>query len=114
MKTWIVEAYVVAAVLVWTAAMTGHAVEWIGSGAVFFAFMHAQVADRLAEREEARKQPDVDCYKMAGRYFLAKEVLWCLYFVAHKSWTALIGVGVFLLYPLWRKLWRRWHPITPV
>ena len=51
-------------------------------------------------------------HRWAGRYFLGKELLWCVYFIAHGSWSALAGVGLFLAYPFWRRLWRRWHPIA--
>jgi hypothetical protein len=106
-RTWHVEAAGVAVVLATVTLATGaRAVEWIGSLAVLASFMHGQVADRLAEREAARSSPDVHCHRWAGRYFAAKEALWLVYFVVHRSYAALAGVALFLAYPLWRRWWR--------
>ena len=113
MKTWHIEGAVVAVVLTTVAlASGGGAVELLGAAAVQLSFHHASVANRLAEREAARARPIVECHRWAGRYFLGKELLWCVYFIAHGSWSALAGVGLFLAYPFWRRLWRRWHPIA--
>ena len=32
-------------------------------------------------------------------------------FVALHAYSALVGCGIFALYPVWRRLWRRWHPL---
>lgn len=112
MKTWHVEMAVVAAVLsLVVIASSGGPVEWIGAGAVVLSFGHAQVADRLAEREAARVAPSVDCHRWATRYLVGKESLWLAYFVLHHSWSALAGVGLFLVYSPWRAWWRRRHPV---
>ena len=63
-------------------------------------------ADEKAEREAARAHPEVACWRWSLRYYVAKELLWLAYFVAHRSWSALVGVVVFLAYPAWRRLWR--------
>lgn len=83
--------------------------EWIGSLAVLVTFMHAQVGFRLSEAEEKRDAKSVHCYAWLRRYFIAKENLWFVYFSLLHAWSALVGVGVFLVYPAWRQfhLYRR-------
>jgi hypothetical protein len=112
-RTWQFEIAVVAVVLGTIAAITGGPVEWVGAGAVTLSFAHAQVADRLAEREATRPADDraVTCHRWATRYLVGKETLWLAYFVLHRSWTALAGVGLFLAYPAWRRFWRRSRPL---
>lgn len=113
MKTWHIELAVVATTLLIVAfASGGSVVEVVGALAVTLSFAHGQVADRLAEREAARAVAGVHCYRWATRYFVGKEALWCLYFVAHHSWTALAGVALFLVYPVWRRFWRARKPLT--
>lgn len=103
---------VVGVVLVAIALIGGGALELVGAGAVLLSFGHAQVADRLAEREAARDAATVKCHRFATRYLVGKESLWLVYFVLHRSWTALAGVGLFLAYAPWRAWWRRVHPIA--
>ncbi len=43
----------------------------------------------------------------AMRYLVTKECIWVAYFVIHCAWSALVGAGLFLLYPLWRSWYRR-------
>lgn len=113
MKTWIVESMVVAAILGGFTYLAGSkSVEWLGAAAVWCAFSHAQIAERLAERQAAQPKPDVPCFKKLGAYFFLKELLWLSYFLLNKSYAALLGVFIFLLYPFWRKLWRRIHPLA--
>jgi hypothetical protein len=110
--TWTLELLAVALVLgpVWSA--TGSAwLELVGAVAVLLTFAHAQVADRMTEREARRSRPEVHCWRWSRRYFVAKEVLWFAYFAIHGSWSALVGVVVFLLYPLWRTWYRRVWPL---
>jgi hypothetical protein len=110
-RTWKIEMLVVWTALVATLAITrGGQVEWLGALAVLAAFGHTQVTERMREREAVKAKPDVACHRWALGYFLAKEALWLVYFVLHHSWSALVGVGVFLLYPLWRKWWRARQP----
>lgn len=112
MKTWQLEMAVVAVVLATVAIVSGGgALELVGAGAVLLSFGHAQVADRLAEAERERRAyvrfaddaHSVACYRWAARYLVGKEALWLVYFVLHASWSALAGVVLFLLYPLWRR-----------
>jgi hypothetical protein len=111
-RTWHIETAVVALVLVAVALLSGGgALELIGAGAVLLSFGHASVGERLREREAARIAPSVECHHWSTRYFVGKEALWFLYFVLHGSWSALAGVGLFLVYPLWRRFWRRRYPL---
>lgn len=125
MKTWQAELLVVLMVLSLTVIYTGGAwVEWLGAAAVLAGFAHAQVSDRLAEgaklNEAIARQAEkwewaaaearthnVHCWRWSLRYFVTKEALWLVYFVAHRSWSALAGVAVFLAYPVWRRWYRR-------
>ncbi|HZL95502.1 MAG TPA: hypothetical protein VFB99_17735 [Vicinamibacterales bacterium] len=112
MKTWHYENAVVVLVLATTVIATGGAaVEWLGAAAVFCAFVHGSISERMREREAARPVPSVHCHRQALYYWIAKEALWASYFIAHRSWSALVGCAVFGLYPLWRSYWRRIHPL---
>lgn len=112
MKTWHFELVFVATVLAMVVIASGAApVEWLGAAAVTLTFAHAQVADRLAERDAAREKPSVECHRWATRYLVTKESLWLVYFVLHHSWSALAGVGLFLAFPVWRRWWRKQKPL---
>ncbi len=116
-RTWHAEHAVVIAVLITVAVISGNRpVEWIGVFAVYFTFGHAAVSDRLQEREALRVKmtgkADVHCYRWSTRYFLLKEACWFLYFLFVHAYSALAGVVIFLLYPYWRKYWRRIHPLV--
>jgi len=106
-RTWMVEQTVVATILSLVVFLThGGWIEWVGAVAVLLSFAHGSVTDRLAEMEGHREKPQVECYKWAKRYFLGKECFWLVYFIAHHSWSALVGVGLFLIYPFWRSFYR--------
>lgn len=112
-RTWMIEMSVVAGVLTAVALGSGGGLtELLGAAAVTLTFGHAQVAERLAERDAARERPSVRCHRWAMRYLVTKEALWLLYFVIHKSWAALAGVFLFLLYPIWRRFWRARKPLA--
>ncbi|HEY8191595.1 MAG TPA: hypothetical protein VIG74_04155 [Alphaproteobacteria bacterium] len=109
--TWQIEAAVVGVSLLAVIALSGGRwVEYIGAAAVFFTFMHAQVTDRMAEQQAVLPQPTVQCWRWAQRYFFIKEVLWLVYFMLLHAWSALLGVGLFLLYPAWRKYYKASNP----
>jgi hypothetical protein len=82
-------------------------IEILAAVAVILTFGHAQIADRLVEQEELKDKPAVECYWKLQYYFVGKELFWFLYFVLNHSYSALVGVIVFLLYPVWRKVYRR-------
>ena len=107
-RTWQVEHIFVFLILATVAIISGNRpVEWIGVFAVLLTFAHTTVSDRMAEKESLKSKPDVDCYKWSTRYFVLKEILWLTYFFIHQSYTALIGVIVFLIYPIWRRWYRK-------
>lgn len=123
MKTWMFEMAVVAIVLIAVVIASGGGwVELIGATAVILTFGHAQVADRFAEQEaknvgfipfaseeeyQRTISKSVYCYKWTTRYLVSKELVWVIYFVVHRSWSALAGCSLFLIYPIWRRYWRR-------
>lgn len=106
------EMLIVAVALMATSAIVRHSgVEVIGALAVIATFGHIQVASRLHEQaiEVLRSEGTtsfVDCSYMLNRYLVAKELLWITYFVLHASWSALVGCGLFVLYPIWRRIHR--------
>lgn len=113
LRTWHFENTVVAVVLaaVWVA--TGcKLIEVVGSIAVFCGFCHASIAERMREREAARPVPSVECHRLSTWFFVGKELAWATYFVASRSWAALVGCAVFALYPAWRRFWRSIHAMT--
>lgn len=113
MKTWHIEHAVVVAVLaaVWLA--TGaEPREALGSLAVYLGFGHASVGERLREREAARAAPSVECHVASTWYFVGKELVYTAYFLLSGTYAALVGCAVFAAYPLWRRWWRRIHPMT--
>jgi hypothetical protein len=95
-----------------TVTLTGRRglADLLACAAVLLSFAHGQIADRMAEAQEARPVVDVHCYRQAARYWLAKEVVWIAYFITTRAYPAIVGCVVFAAYPSWRKLWRRVHP----
>jgi hypothetical protein len=88
----------------------GHSkMEYIGWLAVLATFGHASIADRMAEKQAALATPTVECYRWSLGYYITKEACWFVYFIAFHSYAALCGCVVFLLYPIWRKFYRRHH-----
>lgn len=75
-------------------------------------FEHAAEAPPLQEVEQAEQRlvNHVECYRWLRRYLVAKELCWLSYFVMLSAWSALVGVGVFLLYPAWRHYYRKRRP----
>jgi hypothetical protein len=113
MRTWVPEAVIVASVLGIVAALTGGGLlQWVSALAVLLSFMHAQVADRMTEKQQdlARRGwaggEYVECWRWSRRYFMGKELAWCAVFTMGRAWPALAGVGLFLAYPVWREVWR--------
>lgn len=104
-RTWQIEACFAGVVLGAVAFTTSTGWRpWLGAAAVFVTFLHATVADRLAEG--ARSGKPVPCHEKAQRYFMAKEALWVAYFMSLRAWAPLIGCALFLAYPAWRAAWR--------
>lgn len=112
LRTWHIENAVVIAVLLAVWLATGRKpVELLGSVAVFAGFCCSSISDRMVEREARRSRPSVECFRLFWWFFVVKEIAWAAYFTIQGAWSALVGCGVFAAYPVWRKLWRRWHPL---
>lgn len=118
MKTWHIECSFVAVVLFLVAWFSGFTIsDQLVAGAVLLTFCHHTVADRLQEQESLRVKKSghasVSCYRWLYFYFVSKEIVWVCAFLALKSYPAIVGVIVFLHYPIWRKIWRKYHPLVP-
>jgi len=109
MRTWQIEMLVVTIILLAVNYFTDHlfSIEILAIIAVLLTFGHGQIADRLAEQESLKEKPEVECYRGMWYYFIGKECFWFLYFFFNKSYSALIGVFVFLVYPIWRRIYRK-------
>lgn len=112
MKTWKVEVTFVGLVLLIVNLLSNKlfTIEMLAAIAVLLSFCHVQVSDRLAEQEGLRADPQVSCYKRLLYYQVGKEIFWLLYFFLNQSYSALVGVFVFLAYPFWRKYYRKQKP----
>lgn len=110
-RTWQVEFAFVAIALASMVTVSGTWIELLGALCVLATFGHAQVADRLAEREQLRTHPEVECHGWARRYWVLKEAGWLVYFLILGCWSPLVGVGVFIAYPAWRSWYRRRWPV---
>lgn len=90
-KTRMIEAMVVFLVLASVAYLSGSTLEeWIVCFAILFTFMHAQVADRMKEKEDTKIIPDVSCYQRSTRYYVLKELLRVVFFLITQVYTALL------------------------
>lgn len=113
MRTWKAEAIVVALVLFVQLFFTHfNYPEIVASLAVFFTFLHAQVADRMQERQAILETPDVHCHWKLNWFFVIKEFLWISFFLMTSAYAALSGGVLFFLYPFWRKYWRKINPLV--
>ena len=104
MKTWQYEFATVILILFIVNLLTKtlFSIEILAALAVLLSFGHTQISSRLAEKESLKNNPDIHCYKKLYYYFIGKEMLWLIYFFANKSYSALVGVFIFLIYPVWR------------
>lgn len=115
LKTWHLEGAVVWSALAGSLAASGRLGdwrEWLAAFGVGLGFHHASVANRLQEAEEARPMSaaSVECVRWLGAYWVGKEVAWVLYFLSTGAVSALVGCGVFLAHPLWRRWYRKHWP----
>ena len=108
-----IEDIFVAMALIATAIFTkGDYIEWFGVAAVFMTFKHTVIAFRLEEVLEKRNEHGDTAFNSHGRqtqYFYAKESLWFMYFFLLGAYSALVGVGLFLLYPVWHDVREKYH-----
>lgn len=113
LKTCHLEGLVVWSVLVGALFVFGKAEdwrEWVAAVGVGLGFHHASVSSRLAEAEEARPVPSVECVRWLTRYFVGKELAWVTYFLATGAVSALVGCAVFIAHPIWRRWYRARYP----
>ncbi len=59
------------------------------------------------EKANARFYGHVHCHRWLTRYLVGKEFCWLAYFVILGAYSALVGVGIFLAYPIWRHQYRK-------
>lgn len=109
MKTWQKEALVASTILSISPIVHRSGWEALGALAVLLSFMHGQIGDRhtsaAATKHAAGQEVEVECWRWERRYFLGKEVLWVVYFIHLQAWSALVGCGIFVAYPVWRRWW---------
>lgn len=105
-KTYIKELAAVTVVLsiVW-AASGCKPIAALGTLAVILTFCYVQVATRMDEKTQ-KETGRVSCQKLLAPYLVAKETCWLIYFWYLGSYSALVGVSIFLAYP-WYRHWRR-------
>lgn len=112
MKTWHYEILVVGAILCLTTLLFANdLVNWVTTAAILLTFNHAQIGDRLQEKQANMDRPTVECYHKLNKLFVGKEVLWIIAFILMGNWAAIVGSAMFALYPVWRKYYRRKYPI---
>jgi hypothetical protein len=70
-------------------------------------FQHAQIGDRLQERQDKLEVKTVECYHKLNKLFAAKEIVWILAFILMGNYAAIVGSGLFFAYPFWRKYYRK-------
>ncbi len=87
----------------WSLAGAAWWAQWVGVLAVFYTFQHVSVASRLEEAQDRSDVKIVECYRKLTPYLVVKELLWIVVFVLTGAWTALAGIPIFLLYPVWRR-----------
>ena len=99
---------VVAIVLLVVNACAKHllTIDMVAALAVLLSFGHAQISDRMAEKQGELDRPTVECYRKMWAYFFGKEICWLTYFCVTQAYSALVGVFVFLAYPIWRRIYR--------
>lgn len=111
-KTWHIELIIISVVLVVvTAIFKNDLINWITTLAIIFTFQHAQISDRLQERQTVLDKPTVECYGKLNKLFVGKEILWITTFYLMNNYAAIVGSAMFAAYPYWRKLYRKYKPL---
>ena len=112
LRTWHYELGVVAlSISATTYFMHNDLINWLTTAAVIFTFQHAQIGDRLQEKQAILDKPTVECYKKLSKMFIIKEILWISAFILMANYAALVGSILFMIYPYWRKYYRIKHPL---
>lgn len=78
-----------------------------GAAAVYSSFEYVTIATRLEEASHNGKTPLVKCVGKLLRVLVRREALWLLTFALLGAWTSMAGIPLFLLYPVWRRYYRR-------
>jgi hypothetical protein len=119
--TWHYEAAFVALALITVAVLTSPALAaalagvalkefliiWLSALAVFCSFLHAQVGTYMAEDMSHTEIPLTPCFHKLGEYWVYKEILWFLVFFISGAYPAIAGSVIFLLFPVWRKIYKQ-------
>lgn len=71
---------------------------WLSACAVFITFIHGALCFELSDTQTQRKS-----VLGVGFYWISKEFLWLAVFLLSGAYPAIVGTGLFILYPLWRK-----------
>ena len=107
MRTWHYELIVVSLVLtIICFCEANNIINWLTTAAIIFTFQHAQIGDRLQERQGIMDKPTVQCYWKLSYLFGIKEVLWIVCFILMRNYAAIVGSVMFAMYPIWRKYYR--------
>lgn len=108
--TWVWERLVAGVVLFGVAGLTNWSLTGVVTAfAVLLTFAHVQIADRLQEAQATAARPSVECHRKLAPTLIAKESAWVLVWALSGLWPAMAGSALFLLYPLWRRAYRRWR-----
>lgn len=88
--------------------------DWLATLGVQLTFHYVSVASRLSEAHALHPVGEVHCRQWLLRYLIAKETVWAAAFLYAHLYPPLVGTVLFLLYPWWRRYWRRRHPRLPI
>jgi hypothetical protein len=107
MKTWHFEIVIVSIILALvTYWLKNDIVNWLTTLAIIFTFNHAQIGDRLQEKQANMDKPTVECYHKLHKVFVIKEILWITAFIYMGNYAATAGSILFIMYPAWRRWYR--------
>lgn len=121
-RTWQYEAVAVASILIIVSVLTSpnlslvatnsHTaiqffVIWISAAAVFGSFLHAQIGAYMAEDMSYTEEPLTPCFHKLDTYWIWKEILWFLVFFISGAYPAIAGNIIFILYPTWRRTYKK-------
>lgn len=112
MKTWHWEILVMAIILSTVNILfANNWINWLTEIAILLTFNHAQIADRLQEKQKDMAKPTVECYHKLNKLFTAKEIMWIVCFILMQNYAAIVGSALISLYPYWRKAYRKRCPV---
>jgi hypothetical protein len=107
-KTWHKETLIVGIILFLTTLLfSNNLINWVTTLAILITFNHAQIGDRLQERQDILSSKTVECYWKLNKLFALKEILWIVAFLMMDNYAAIVGSVLFFIYPFWRKFYRK-------